>query len=654
MISVNNISVHFAGDYLFRNISFLIRDKDKIGLVGKNGSGKTTILNIIAQKFNPERGEAIVPGETRIGYLPQEMDIHTGRTVYDEVITAFSEVIALQKQIEQLNAEVVNREDYDSASYQKVIQELVELNEQYQIIGGEQVQANSEKILIGLGFERRDFQRPMTEFSQGWQMRVELAKILLAAPDVLLLDEPTNHLDIESIQWLEDFLINFNGAVILVSHDRAFLDNVTKRTIEISDQKIFDYKASYSDYILLREERLNNQIATYNNQQKQIKQIERFIERFRYKNTKARQVQSRIKMLDKMEAINIEEIDDSTFSFKFPPAPRGGKITVEAENLIKRYDENLVLNGINVSIINKDKIAFVGKNGEGKSTLSKIFARKLDFEGNIKYGHQVSVGYYAQDQSEMLDGSKTVFDTIDEIAVGDMRPKVRNLLGTFLFSGDDIDKKVKVLSGGEKSRLSLAKLLLTPVNLLILDEPTNHLDMQSKDMLKNALLQYDGTLILVSHDRDFLQGLSNKVYEFRDKQIKEYLGDIYDFLASRKMQSLRNLEQNVSGNNKEHKNPSRQKKLWQKNKEIDREIRKISKQVHELEKQIQNEEQEIDSYNALLIDPVKNKEIISAEEIYKKYEEVKRKHEKSMGSWGELNESLSQLELQKAQLNDGA
>jgi len=651
MISVKNISVHFSGDYLFRNVSFLIRNRDKIGLVGRNGSGKTTLLNIIAGLFNPETGEVIIPGETRIGYLPQEKEITSVKSIYDEVITAFAEIMALQQRIEDLNNELSHRVDYQSPAYQKMIQEMAELNEQYQIIGGEQVEADTEKVLTGLGFDRSEFQRPINEFSLGWQMRVELAKILLAAPEVLLLDEPTNHLDIESIQWLEEFLINYNGSVILVSHDRAFLDNVTKRTIEISDEKIYDYKASYSGYILIREERLENQIATFNNQQKQIKQIERFIERFRYKNTKARQVQSRVKMLDRMSIIDIESFDETTFSFRFPPAPRGGKITVETKNLIKRYDDKLVLDQIDLAIINKDKVAFVGKNGEGKSTLSRIFARKLDFEGNIKYGHQISIGYYAQDQTEMLDGTKTVFETIDDIAIGDMRPKVRNILGTFLFSGDTVDKKVRVLSGGEKSRLSLAKLLLTPVNLLILDEPTNHLDMRSKDMLKNALLQYDGTLILVSHDRDFLQGLTNKVIEFRNKKVKEHIGDIYDFLESRRMSNLKELELKRSALGNKNLGQSKRKELWMKNKALEKNIRKVAKQIEELEGSIEKDEQEMASFDELLIDPVKNQKLIEEEDVYAKYEKAKRRHEAHMIKWEKLQAEMDQHLQEKEQLS---
>jgi ATP-binding cassette subfamily F protein 3 len=652
LITVKDISVHFSGEYLFNNVSFLIRKRDRIGLVGRNGSGKTTLLNIIAGHFKPEKGEVIVPGETRIGYLPQEKIISSEQTVYDEVITAFTDILSIQERITGLNEQLSREEDYGSNAYRKLLEEMAELNEHYHIIGGDQVEASIEKVLAGLGFEREDYRRPMTEFSLGWQMRVELAKILLAKPEVLLLDEPTNHLDIESIQWLEEFLINYYGSIILVSHDRAFLDNVTGRTIEISDNKIYDYKASFSDYILIREERLENQIATYNNQQKQIKQIERFIERFRYKNTKSRQVQSRIKMLDRMPNIEIEGFDETTFSFRFPPAPRGGKVTVEVKDMVKTYGDKIVLDHIDLAVINKDKVAFVGKNGEGKSTLSKILARKLDFEGSIKYGHQVSIGYYAQEQSEMLDGSKTVFETIDDIATGDMRTKVRDILGIFLFSGDSIDKKVKVLSGGEKSRLSLAKLLLTPVNLLILDEPTNHLDMRSKDMLKNALLQYDGTLIVVSHDRDFLQGLTSKVVEFRDKKTREYIGDIYDYLDSRKLKSLKELEEKKSSVRSGELQPSRQKLLWEKNKSLDKEIRRVTRQIAQIEKQIEDEEHAISAYDKLLIDPVKNRKVIEEEDIYKKYEEKKKNHEGHMHTWEKLQEELEQLLQEKEAINE--
>jgi ATP-binding cassette subfamily F protein 3 len=652
MISVNDLAIHFSGNYLFKNVSFIINDKDRIGLVGKNGSGKTTLLKIIAKQQTPEKGEVVIPGETTIRYLPQEMVVNTQKTVYEEAITAFSDILKLKQKINEYSSEIAIRADYDSPDYQKLINRLSEANEKFRLVGGEQIQSATEKVLLGLGFEHKDFKRPVNEFSYGWQMRMELAKILLARPKLLLLDEPTNHLDIESIQWVEEFLANYRGAVMLVSHDRAFLDNITKRTIEISDQKIYYYKAGYSDYIMMREERLEKQIATYNNQQKQIKQIERFIERFRYKSTKARQVQSRIGMLDKMDKIEIDEIDETTFHFRFPPAPRGGKVTVGAENISKIYGKDVVLDNVDFSIISKDKVAFVGKNGEGKTTLSKILAGDPDYSGKLNYGHNVIIGYYAQDQSEMLDGEKTVFETIDEVAVGDMRPKIRNLLGSFLFSGESIDKKVKVLSGGEKSRLALAKLLLTPVNFLILDEPTNHLDMRSKDILKNALLQFEGTLIIVSHDRDFLQGLSNKVFEFKNHTIREYLGDIYDFLETKRLHSLRQLEQNNKILSKNTVSPSRNKVIWERNKQIEKDIRKAGTQVRQLEQDIENMEKEINFMDEILMDPVNNEKIILSQKIYAKYEKVRKMLEDSMHKWETFQLCLEKLNKEKMDLRN--
>ena len=530
MISINKLSIHFTGTDLFNDVSFIIGDKDRIGLVGKNGAGKSTLLKILAGQQEPEKGDIVMTTDQTVGYLPQEMIPDSKKTVFDEALTAFTEALHLESQIKKLTNSISSRTDYETDSYMKLVHQLTDADERFRMIGGNTMQADTEKILLGLGFAKEDFVRLLTEFSSGWQMRVELAKILLKKPDTLLLDEPTNHLDIESIQWLEGFLINYQGAVVLVSHDRAFLDNVTTRTIEITLGKINDYKASYSEYVIQRAERRESQMNAYNNQQKEIEYIEKFVDRFRYKSTKARQVQSRIKLLDKMDIIEVEEMDKSAIHFKFPPAPHSGKVVVEANDLTKKYDEKIVLDKISFAVNKGEKIAFVGKNGEGKTTLSRVIVGEIPYIGEMKLGHQVIIGYFAQNQAAMLDGEKTVFETIDDVAVGDIRPKIRAILGGFLFGAEEIDKKVKVLSGGEKSRLALAKLLLTPVNLLVLDEPTNHLDMQSKDILKNALLQFEGTLIVVSHDRDFLQGLTDKVYEFKRRHIKEYIGDVYDFL----------------------------------------------------------------------------------------------------------------------------
>ncbi|MBU2650074.1 MAG: ABC-F family ATP-binding cassette domain-containing protein [Bacteroidetes bacterium] len=651
MISINDLSVHFTGEYIFRNVSFMIHEKDKIGLVGRNGSGKTTLLRIIAGLQNPESGNVVIPSSMTLGYLPQEKLVNSGRTVYQEALEAFNHILELKKLIDEKTHEISARSDYDSPAYQKLVISLSEANDKFQILGGHQFQADTEKVLLGLGFVQQDFNRTMNEFSQGWQMRVELAKILLARPNLILLDEPTNHLDIESIQWLEEYLMNYNGAVILVSHDRAFLDNITKRTIELADQKIYDYKASYSGYVEMREERMELQLAMLNNQQREIRQIERFIERFRYKNTKARQVQSRIKMLDKMERIEIDEMDQTTFHFRFPESPRAGKVIVEADHLTKAYGSHTVLNKISFPVIKNDKIAFVGRNGEGKTTLSRILAGKLEYEGLLKYGHNVKIGYYAQDQWERLDGDKTVFDTIDAVATGDMRTRVRNLLGSFLFSGDTIEKKVKVLSGGEKSRLSLAKLLLTPVNLLIMDEPTNHLDMQSKDMLKNALIQYDGTMIIVSHDRDFLQGLTNKIFEFRNGKVKEYIGDIYDFLEARKIYSLNSLNQNHKGISRQTEGqPSENKLIWEKSREIDREIRKIRSGIDGIEKKIHTLEEKLSEMDSILADPDTHRENKSLDEIYVDYDKVKNSLAASMNEWENLQMRLEELESDKTAL----
>ncbi len=570
---------------MFRNASFIINQKDRIGLVGKNGSGKTTLLRMIMGIQSPEDGEVVIPNDKTLGYLPQEIHLRNTRTVLDEALTAFQEIRLLEKTIHDISHDISVRDDFHSKSYHQLVDRLSELNEKHRILGGHTMTEDVEKVLSGLGFKREDLNRPLNEFSQGWQMRVEIAKILLKRPDLVLLDEPTNHLDIESIQWLEGFLSDYPGAVVLVSHDRAFLDNVCNRTIEIELGKIYDYKATYSEYVRQRENRLEGQIAAFNNQQRQIRQVERFIERFRYKNTKSRQVQSRIKMLEKMEEIEIDEFDSSSIHFRFPPAPPSGKVVVEASELSKSYGPKLVLDKISFAAIKGDRIAFVGRNGEGKTTLARIITGALDHDGELKTGYNVKLGYYAQNPAEMLDPEMTVFDTIDRVAVGEIRTRIRTLLGGFLFGEDEVDKKVKVLSGGEKARLALAKLLLTPANLLVLDEPTNHLDMQSKDILKNALIQYEGTLILVSHDRDFLQGLTNKVFEFRDRLVKEHIGDIYDFLETRNIRNLKDLETAarktaISGQPAEN---SDNKQLYEKKKQIEREIRKLKTHVEKTE-----------------------------------------------------------------------
>ena len=543
MISIDNLTVSYGGWTLFDHISFLINPKDRIGLVGKNGAGKTTLLRIITGEQQPTSGAVTLNGDCTIGYLPQTMRVADTTTLVQETAKAFEEVLRLEAEIEDLTRQITERTDYESPAYEQLLHRLNDAQDQYHILGGETRDADIEKTLLGLGFKREDFNRATSEFSGGWRMRIELAKLLLRRPSIFLLDEPTNHLDIESIQWLEEYLKNYNGAVLLISHDRAFLDNVTNRTIELSLGKITDYKVPYSKYVVLRAERRAQQLAAYENQQRMIEKTEEFIEKFRYKPTKSNQVQSRIKQLERLERLEVEEEDLATLNIKFPPAPRSGQVVAEIRDAGMSFGSKHVFSGANFTITKGDRIALVGRNGEGKTTLARMLIGQLTpTEGSIRIGANVNIGYYAQNQDDLMDGEFTVYDTLDRVAVGDIRTRLRDILGAFLFRGEDIDKKVKVLSGGERARLAMARMMLEPRNLLVLDEPTNHMDMRSKDILKNAILKYDGTVVVVSHDREFLDGMVQKVYEFRDGGVKEYLGGIYYFLEKRKLESLQELE----------------------------------------------------------------------------------------------------------------
>ncbi|MDR2848887.1 MAG: ATP-binding cassette domain-containing protein [Bacteroidales bacterium] len=646
MVSVNQLTVSFGGTELFSNISFLVNPRDRVGLVGKNGAGKSTLLKIFAGLQEATSGSVTIPNGVDVGYLPQQMIHQSGKTVLNETRTAFDRILNMQRDIDRLNTAIAERTDYDTEAYMELIHRSSELSERVQLLGGTSIDADIEKTLVGLGFNSGDFNRQTSELSGGWRMRIELAKILLQRPHVLLLDEPTNHLDIESIQWLENYLKEFTGAVVLVSHDRAFLDNVTLRTVEISLGKIYDYKAPYTKYLDLRKEFREQQLAAYRNQQKMIQDTEAFIERFRYKATKAVQVQSRIKQLDKVERLEVDDEDLTAIHVRFPAAPRSGAVVVETNSLVKRYGEKLILNGIDFKVHRGEKVAFAGKNGEGKSTISKIIMGEVTYEqGNVTIGHNVKIGYYAQNQDEIMNEELTVFQTIDNVAVGDARTKIRDLLGAFLFRGDDIDKKVKVLSGGERSRLAMVKLLLEPYNLLLLDEPTNHLDIRSKDVLKQALLKYDGTLIIVSHDRDFLDGLVTKVYEFRDKQVKEHIGGIYDFLQKKNIVNLQDLDKKAtvarqsaatSQESKNTKDNYLEKKDW------DRQVRKIATQVTDMEEKISRIEREIDTTENLLAVP----EHLDAEEIdnmSKHYQQLQDELKQAMQTWEQLTVELEKI-----------
>ncbi|PIE86231.1 MAG: glycosyl transferase family 2 [Bacteroidia bacterium] len=646
MIAFNRLTVYFGGEPLFKDISFTISNRDRIGLVGKNGAGKSTMLKIMVGEEKSYTGQLSLPKDIKIGYLPQQMVVADTKSLFEESKTAFSEQLNLQKKVGSISEKLGNCTDYSSKEYQNLLNELSEINERIAILGGGNIEEDIENTLLGLGFLRSDFARATNEFSGGWRMRIELAKILLQKPDVFLLDEPTNHLDIESIQWLENFLKDYKGALVLVSHDKAFLDNVTTRTIEISLGQIFDYKMPYSQYVVQRKERREQQLAAYTNQQKMIEETEKFIERFRYKATKAVQVQSRIKQLEKLDRIEIEEEDKTKINIKFPAAPRAGAIVLETKGMSKSYGSHLVLDDIDLVIERGEKIAFVGKNGEGKTTLVKVIMQEIDYLGECKQGHKVNVGYFAQNQAQLLDENKTVFETIDDIAVGEIRTKIRDLLGAFLFGGETIDKKVMVLSGGERSRLALAALLLEPYNLLVLDEPTNHLDMPSKEILKQALLQYDGTLILVSHDRDFLDGLVDKVYEFKNKKIRQHIGGIYDFLRRKKMDTLKEIEQKEKQKDeKKAETSSDNKKLYEEKKEHGRKLRKIMNQIKKTEEFIEELEENIAHCEKLLAFPG---EEAKDKGFYEKYESYQEALLNEMEKWEKLNAEYAEMEKQKS------
>ncbi len=641
MISLDNLTVSYGGWTLFDGISFMINEKDRIGLVGKNGAGKTTLLRIITGEQEPSEGAVTLNGECSIGYLPQQMRVADTTTLKAETEKAFEEVLRLEAQIAQITTEIAERTDYESEEYSALIHRLNEAQDRYHILGGDTREADIEKTLLGLGFKRTDFDRPTKEFSGGWRMRIELAKLLLQRPSIFLLDEPTNHLDIESIQWLEEYLKNYNGAVLLISHDRAFLDNVTTRTIELSLGHIYDYKVPYSKFVELRAERRVQQMAAYENQQKLIEKTEEFIEKFRYKPTKSNQVQSRIKQLERLERIEVDEEDLSRLNIKFPPAPRSGQIVAEIKDAGKSFGEKHIFSGATFTIERGQKIALVGRNGEGKTTMARMLIGELEpTEGSIKLGANVNIGYYAQNQDDLMDGDFTVFDTLDRVAVGDIRTRLRDILGAFLFRGEDIDKKVKVLSGGERSRLAMARLMLEPYNLLVLDEPTNHMDMRSKDILKNALQKYDGTVVVISHDRDFLDGLVDRIYEWRDGGVKEYLGGIYYFLEKRKLDSLQEIERkDAPTESAQPKANSSGKLSYEQKKEQEKAARKLRKAIENIETELARIEEQIAEYDSKFATATEYNEA-----DYATYNELKALYDRQMHEWEKLNYELELTE----------
>ena len=643
MISIDNLTVRFGGFTLLDEISFVLNKNERIALAGKNGAGKSTLLKLMAGTQQPTSGSISYPKEVTVGYLPQQMRLNDERTVKEEAALAFEHLKQLEKELEVLHRQLAERTDYESDDYRHIIQRSTDVQELLLMSGINDFEAETEKTLLGLGFNRSDFNRPTREFSGGWRMRIELAKILLQSPDVLLLDEPTNHLDIESIQWLENFLISRANAVMLVSHDKAFLDNVTNRTIEIVLGSIHDYKVNYSKYLELRKERREQQLRAYENQQKQIQDTEAFIERFRYKATKSNQVQSRIRQLEKIERIEVDEVDNSRLNLKFPPAPRSGSYPVITENLAKNYGEHQVFSNVTLTINRGEKVAFVGKNGEGKSTLVKCIMGEIGFDGSLELGHNVKIGYFAQNQAQLLDEDLTVFETIDYVAAGDIRTKIRDILGAFMFGGEASDKKVKVLSGGERTRLAMIRLLLEPVNLLILDEPTNHLDIASKEVLKKAIREFDGTAIIVSHDRDFLNELVSKVYEFGGGEVREHMGGIYDFLSKKKLENLQQLELSkspaASKQREKDESITENKLSYQEQKEQNRLIKRKEKEVREAEETISKLEERLSEMEVQLSTP----EGASDLDLLQKYLEAKNKLDAVMNNWERLTLELEEL-----------
>ena len=644
MISLDNLTVSYGGWTLFDGISFLINEKDRIGLVGKNGAGKTTLLRIITGEQQPTEGAVTINGECTIGYLPQQMRVADTTTLKAETEKAFDEVLRLEAESASLTNEIAERTDYESEEYAALLQLLNEVQDRYHILGGDTREADIEKTLLGLGFKREDFSRATSEFSGGWRMRIELAKLLLRRPSIFLLDEPTNHLDIESIQWLEEYLKNYNGAVLLISHDRAFLDNVTTRTVELSLGHIYDYKVPYSKFVELRAERRAQQMAAYENQQRLIEKTEEFIEKFRYKPTKSNQVQSRIKQLEKLDRIEVEEEDLATLNIKFPPAPRSGQIVAEIKEVGKAFGQKRIFSDATFTIERGQKIALVGRNGEGKTTMARMIIGELEAtEGTIRLGANVNIGYYAQNQDDLMDGEFTVFDTLDRVATGDIRTRLRDILGAFLFRGEDIDKKVKVLSGGERSRLAMARLMLEPYNLLVLDEPTNHMDMRSKDILKRAIQKYDGTVIVVSHDRDFLDGMIDRIYEFRDGGVKEYLGGIYYFLEKRKVESLQEIERKDTPCTAPlaDKSASKGKLSYEQKKEQEKLIRKLRKAVESIEEELATTESRIAEYDAKFASATEYNEA-----DYIEYNKLKEHYDHLMHEWEKASYELEITENQ--------